>query len=133
MSVMLLFVFVTSMFVITIALWQLIVIASTSVFKLSVFCLVVDLAVSFNNCANRVNSSKTVHGLIFREVVTTGFCSDIANDAIKSVLPRKPVHKFKSSKRLTCARVRASSVRSNVGSSGFGTRAYVNRSSSVKL
>ena len=61
--------------------------------------------------------------------VVTDFCSNIAIESIKPILPRKPVHKSTSSERLN--HVRISSIRSNVGVSVSRTSVCVNLSSSV--
>ena len=58
-------------------------------------------------------------------------CCDIAIESMKSILPRKPVHKSMSSKRLKHASVRILSIKSNAGVSVSRISACVNLSSSV--
>ena len=74
----------------------------------------------FHNRANCGKTSKTVRELNVREDVTTDFYSNITSKPIKSVLPRKSVHKSMSSKRLSRASVSSSSVESNVSFSVSG-------------
>ena len=74
---------------------------------------------------------KTVRDLSVREVTTTDFCSDATSEPIKSVLPRKAVHKSLSSKHLSRASVSTSSVEGNVSISVSHTSASLDRSSLV--
>ena len=86
----------------------------------------------FHNRANGVKSSKSVRDLSVREDVTTDFCSNITSEPIKSVLPRKSVHKSVSNKYLSCASVSStSSVKSNVSFSVSRSSACSDQSSPV--
>ena len=86
----------------------------------------------FHNRANGVKSSKSVRDLSVREDVTTDFCSNITSEPIKSVLPRKSVHKSVSNKYLSCASVSStSSVKSIVSFSVSRSSACSDQSSPV--
>ena len=77
----------------------------------------------FHNRANGGKSSKTVRDLSVREDVIKEFCSNSTRKPIKSVLPRKSVHKSMSSKRLSRASLSTSYFESNVSFSVSGTSA----------
>ena len=85
----------------------------------------------FHNCANGVKSCETVRDLSVHEDVTADFCSNITIEPIKSVLPRKSVHKSVSSKCSIRASVSTSSVKSNVSFSVSRTSTCLDQSSPV--
>ena len=86
-SVILLFVLVTLTFAIAAVIWHLIIVISTLLFNMSVFLLVVDLAVFvFHNHISSLKSSKTIRDLTFREVVITDFSRDSTSRLLQSLL-----------------------------------------------